>query len=48
MDAIHADGGGWVDYATTYYWYQETVGFEHAPLLPLAERVKTLLHPNGT
>lgn len=44
--ALHAEGKGWVDYATTFYWYQEAVGFEHAPLLPLSERVQTVLRPN--
>jgi hypothetical protein len=35
-----------VDYATTFYWYQEHVGYDHAPLLPLEDRDKRLLHPN--
>ncbi|MDW8101187.1 MAG: DUF2961 domain-containing protein [Anaerolineae bacterium] len=39
-------GRGWVDYATTYYWYQEAIGYEHDALIPLAERVATVLHPN--
>jgi hypothetical protein len=38
-------GGGWVDYATTYYWYQKSIGFGHSPFLPLDERCKTILHP---
>lgn len=37
---------GWVDYASTFYWYQDRVGFDHTPLMPLAERSKLLLHPN--
>lgn len=45
---LHAKDGGWIDYATTYYWYQKTVGYDHDPLLPLDERVKTVLHPNPT
>lgn len=36
----------WIDYATTYYWYQKDVGFKHEPMLPLNDRVKTVLHPN--
>lgn len=41
-----ARGGCWVDYATVYYWYQSVPGrFEHQPLRPLAERMKTMLHP---
>ena len=43
---LHAKGGGWTDYATTYYWYQETVGYDHQPLMPLDERAKAILHPN--
>jgi hypothetical protein len=43
---IYAAGRGWVDYATTYYWYQETPGFDHGSLPQLAERVKEVLHPN--
>jgi hypothetical protein len=42
----HALDRCYVDYATTYYWYQDMVGFEHAPLLPVAERVKEILRPN--
>ena len=44
--ALYEDNRGWVDYATTFYWYQEHIGYEHAPMLPLEDRVKTLLHPN--
>ena len=42
----HALDRCYVDYATTYYWYQDMVGFEHTPLLPVAERVKEILRPN--
>ena len=39
--------GCWVDYASVFYWYQDTPGgFEHLPLPPLAERQKTLLKSN--
>jgi hypothetical protein len=43
---LKAKNCGWVDYATTYYWYQDTVGYKHEQLMPLDERVKTVLHPN--
>jgi hypothetical protein len=42
---IAADGA-WVDYATVFYWYQETPGHPHAPLPPLGDRVRTVLHPS--
>ncbi len=32
-------GGAYVDYATTYYWYQSAPGFPHDPLPPLAKRL---------
>lgn len=40
-----ADGGCWMDYATVHYWYQqnEPAGYKHAPLLPIADRMKTML-----
>ena len=42
--AVHyAMGGTWVDYATTFYWYQAQVGYAHEPLPPLAARAATLL-----
>lgn len=37
----------WVDYATTYYWYQADVGHAHAEMLPLDERLQRILHPNS-
>ncbi|MBN2024141.1 MAG: DUF2961 domain-containing protein [Pirellulales bacterium] len=37
-------GGCWVDYATVHYWYQDAPGgYDHAPLDPVAERMKPLL-----
>ena len=39
-------GGAWVDYATMYYWYQDTPSHEQGPLMPLDERIRTVLHPN--
>lgn len=44
---VNAANGGWVDYATTYYWYQRESGYDHAPMPPVAERCKPVLHPNG-
>jgi len=41
---LYENGGGWIDYATTYYWYQKSVGYEHSSLLPLNERCKLVLH----
>ena len=43
---LHAKGGGWIDYATTYYWYQKEAGYKHEELISLDERVKSILHPN--
>lgn len=38
------EGGGWVDYATVFYWYQDApAGFEHEPLRPVEQRVEDLL-----
>lgn len=36
----------WVDYAVTTYWYQRGVGYDHAELLPLDERVADVIHAN--
>ena len=44
---LNMKGGGWVDYATTYYWYQETPGFRHEALPKLDERTRDVLHPNA-
>ena len=39
-----ARGGCWVDYATVYYWYQDSPGdFQHAKLRDLSQRSKALL-----
>ncbi len=43
---IYRRGGGWIDYGTAYYWYQDTVGYEHEELIPLENRVRPVLHPN--
>ena len=47
MARLHEAGRGWIDYATTYYWYQETPGFSHGQLPSLGERVREVLHPNA-
>jgi hypothetical protein len=44
--ALTAADRGWVDYATTFYWYQINPGHDHKPLIPLAKRAATILHPN--
>ncbi|MCZ7545506.1 MAG: DUF2961 domain-containing protein [Anaerolineae bacterium] len=36
----------WVDYATTYYWYQDTVGYAHEALPGLEERSRAVLRAN--
>ena len=43
---IRAANRGWVDYAVTYYWYQDSIGFEHSPLLDLEERTRPVLRLN--
>jgi len=43
---LHAEDRGWIDYATTCYWYQGTVWYDHESLMPLDERAKAVLHPN--
>ena len=45
QEAVDRDGC-WIDYATVHYWYQTVPGgYPHQPLPPLADRVKTMLHP---
>lgn len=40
-------GGCWVDYATVFYWYQDSPGgFTHAPLDQPERRRAVMLHPN--
>ena len=46
MAKLRKKDRGWVDYAVTTYWYQDTVGYEHGPIMPLADRIKPVLHPN--
>jgi hypothetical protein len=38
-----AEGGGWIDYATTFYWYADEVDHEARPLPALQERVAEVL-----
>lgn len=38
------EGGCWVDYATVFYWYQDSpTGFEHQPIEPIDQRIRDLL-----
>ena len=46
LDKVNNGGNGWVDYATTYYWYQDSVGYNHEHMIPLEERIKPLLKTN--
>ena len=46
MNELRQKDCGWVDYAITTYWYQETVGYNHSTMLPLKDRIKSILHPN--
>jgi len=46
ISKINAKGRGWIDYATTYYWYQNAVGYDHDPLMPLNERIELILRSN--
>lgn len=45
LEELYKSGRGWVDYATTYYWYQQSVGYEHPPLITLDQRCKAVLMP---
>lgn len=37
------EGGCWVDYATVFYWYQDSPsGFKHHPIEPLDRRIEDL------
>lgn len=45
MKTISTAGGGIVDYATVWYWYQDRPGFEHGSLLPCEDRVRCVLRP---
>ena len=45
MGEIHREGGGLVDYATVWYWYQDRPGFDHGALMPLEERAARVLSP---
>lgn len=47
ISRINNMGRGWIDYAATYYWYQDTVGFEHQPMPSLEERCRLLLVSNS-
>lgn len=52
-EAFHQDllarrdaGGAWLDYATTHYWYQEAIGYPHAAMPSLEDRMKPVLVAN--
>ncbi len=47
LTRLYTEGRLWIDYATTYYWYQENAGYEHEPLIPLEERIKKVLRQNS-
>lgn len=40
------NGGGWIDYAMTSYWYQKAIGYNHKPMLQVEERCKLFLKEN--
>jgi len=33
--------GGWIEYTTTHYWYQCSIGFDHSDLPPYEQRIST-------
>lgn len=45
MREINRAGGGLVDYATVWYWYQDRPGFDHGSLMPCEDRAKRVLNP---
>jgi len=47
MRAISAAGGGIVDYATVWYWYQDHPGFDHGPLMLCEDRAKSVLRSSA-
>ena len=40
------NGGGWVEYSTTHYWYQSSVGFDHEDLPSWKERLSSIYCKN--
>ncbi len=46
ISKINSKGRAWVDYATTYYWYQSTIGYKHDSSMNLDERIKLVLKSN--
>ncbi len=42
------NGGAWVDYACTHYWYQQSVGYNHLPMISYEDRCKVQLHESKT
>ncbi|HSJ71163.1 MAG TPA: DUF2961 domain-containing protein [Acidimicrobiia bacterium] len=41
-----SEGGGWIDYARTTYWYAAAPGHNHPPMPSLGDRAAPVLHPN--
>ncbi len=46
MAERHEQGGGLIDYATTFYWYQNHIGHDHAAMPAVEDRAKTLARQN--
>lgn len=42
------DRRGWIDYATTFHWYQQHIGHPHTSLPTVADRTRTVLVTNST
>lgn len=42
----NAEGGGWIDYAATHYWYRDSPGGSGGEALALDQRIAPILHPN--
>jgi Protein of unknown function (DUF2961) len=41
------DGGCWIDFASTYFWYQQVPGFKHSKMLSTEDRRRVVLHSNA-
>ena len=46
ISRLDSKNRGWIDYATTYYWYQKEIGYEHEPMMSLNDRTKLILKSN--
>ncbi len=38
------NNGGWIEYTTTHYWYQSSIGFEHSEMPSYEQRISSLLN----